>query len=407
MKFGSFVAQTTAGVQPVTVPGMGVGKLVKFFGGLTTVDDTLTAGHAFHHSLAVAGGAQREALSYFYDDNSAPANCAEDHSQVAVKAIGDGSGTTFMVADSFAFTSTGFQVNWTTPPAAAVIINYVIWEDSEVANVDLHTLSLPATATTAPKAGLGFDPNVLLTMHRMGASARGLTGSGGVTGSMFGWSLGPGVGEFCYGDSVNDNTPSGSNNNARRYERVDKCYACHQSGLIQNEGSVQSFDAGGYTLLPSTASASRLLIVAAIQRAIGSTWGAVVTTEPAATGTVDVPFGFDPDVVIGHGGYHVANNAIQVADTDRYLSVGSPTGARSYFGTSRQGTNPRTARRLVSPDFIRHYSGGDALIGRVLYQANVAGSVRLNYVAVTGTARRVLLLGIKSAPSAAKLAMVV
>jgi hypothetical protein len=401
VKHGSFVANITTGPQDVPVSGIGTGKMAMFWGGLNTANDSLDNDHVYHQSL-VKDSTQREAFSYFKGNNASPENCICDHAQAAIRAMSDAAGTVFCTADSFTFTSTGFQINWTTAPATAIIINYVIWEATDIANVDIHTLNLAITATTTPKTGLTFNPNALLIMGRPNSgTARGTSSTtGGQAGIMFGWTLGiAGADSTCYADALVDNTAGGTNNSVRRYERVDKSVNLHQSGALTQEATLQSFDTGGYTFISTTgASATRMIVVAAIEKAAGSVWGDIVATEPATAIPLDCTgFGFNPNFVISHGGFHTANNTIQVADNDRMLTSADAGGSRSYFGASRQGTVPRTGARLVTPDFIRHYSSANVLIAQATFSQFITDGVRLNFASVTGTTRRILMLGIKSA----------
>jgi len=313
-KKGSFAAATATGNQAVvgvgfvpkailfwgtrlTAAGYGVG-LRMFFGAATSATDRWVS--------AIAG-----------DDAAATMNTGRQISTNAcIRNLIDGTPTTDALADFVSFDADGFTINWSDAPPSAWIIHYLALGGDSITNAVAGNSSLADSTGAQAFTGVGFLPEFLMFC------SNGRSGTGASSSANF--HLGAASSSARQGAASFRDRDAQTTSQTALYQRVNKCIAAvaTSSDVVNNEATLTSFDADGFTLDVTTSVSAITVGYLALK---GGNYFVGGETQRTSTGTkATTGLGFKPSGLLAWGTNRAASTA--VSSTLNKLSIGGSDG---------------------------------------------------------------------------------
>ena len=327
-KTGSFLLGTASG--DVTITGVGFQPVLVFLWSsyASTVDtDTGASGFNigwFHASAGSASGV------WTHTQGGGNDRVATDAVPYMKRDIANSTRLISFVSVN----GDGFVLNRPTAPADNVRINYLALAGTDITNVAVGTVQMPASATTFDVTGLGFDPTSLITLTD--SSTGGVFGANPATSFSFG---------------ATDGTTQQSLTCGSIYERVstDKLWSSGTNTVV-SEGIFNSWLTGGFRLQTTTGTTQysiRYLAIRGPSVKVGMTAMKTDTSNQVVTG-----LGFQPAALMAFCRKGTTANQT-VGTTNPAVSFGGFDGTTQVSSSMMYDAAPNTASRVTASAFLQ------------------------------------------------------
>lgn len=388
-KVGTFVKQAATGTQTVDVGFQGKCLIV-----WTDNQSALGVSDKSRFGIGMTDGTSQVSRSIHHPDNEAATTSSQNESPtdlVDLVTANDGlSVPTHEVVGRFvAFTSTGFQINWTTNDGNATIFHYLVIGGG--ASAKLSIVHVPAAGSTVV-TGIGFQSTGFIVLQ-------GADGSGG--GALNGYNLGAPFGSI-HGLGFSNVTFNGcawtlgrgtaGNSDNYRGLHADLAGSVRVANLagaaaLTNQ-AITAVSADGYTITKGTVSDQHfayVMCLAGIQVATGS------IAAPTTAGDYDLALGFDADVLL----LETVNTTGAVGTAGLDLSLGAWQRNGASGGTWIGGTDN------VGPSVYARATFTDAVLRGYAAAATGSASTLTTDITVTPIVDGTLRLTFNTAPATA------
>jgi hypothetical protein len=324
VKKGSFSANTSTGNQAVS--GVGFEPKAVIIWGVS-----LTAagyGTGWASSFGCATSATQEWVLSNWSANAAATTDTSRRNTLAgsIMFLSDGAATVEAEASMVSLDSDGFTINWSNAPASAWLMHYLCIGGTTITSAKAGAFNSNAGTGSQAVTDPGFEPDFLLLASELGGATTGnaqnLFGIGMATSSSTEGAL-----------AIRDRDARPSTENGA-IQVSDACFiALNSGGTVGRRADFTSFDANGFTLNWSVASAASIGYLALA----GGTYKVGVETQNTTTGTkATTGVGAQPTGLFIVG----TNRASSAAETTTQmrLSIGASDGT-TEGGTWIQSAN--------------------------------------------------------------------
>jgi hypothetical protein len=298
---GNFALNTSTGNQSVATLSF-TPKIVLFFATQNTADGVIV-----DQNICIGAGissTERGNTSVNDEDAADPTDTSRTiFNTSCITMLSAGSSSSYLVvADLVSLNSDGFTIDITTAPGSAHRVGYLALGGTDITDVAIGTITVPASTGNDATTGVGFQPDSALFFANGEAintdTNDNTLGFGfAVSTSQRGWS----------GIAAPRNQATSI---AKRFQVTDACigYMDHDAASIDVEADFVSWDADGFTLNYSAVHSGDAIIYVAFkggQYAVGD-----VTTQTGTGTWAETGVGFEPSAGIFSSFQNAASGSI-------------------------------------------------------------------------------------------------